>query len=614
MFLKNNIRPAFATAGDAGQTAKTRKTANNAIMRNEADETDSFGAFDATPKSGSGASTNKGNKGGFNAKPVIIAAAALVAVILLIVVVVAIVANSGGDLKYEDNTFIAFSDENAVYRVAVNGKAVAEYDGEIELIPADDRSFAYVIETTEDGQRLYLVNSKEQTELTTSPVTKILATASLKPGAVWVDADNEGIYLYTDAHGPERMLRNIDATHAMEDDHYFAISGDGETVVYTKLTESTTGEYVDKLYMYNDHSERVLISNHFPEAVSDNGSLVYTSASKDGITNSLYVIPLDDDDYINSYLIAENFNSIIELNTKGDELVFTTLDVDSISTYAVAFDPDKMDEEIIPTKLGKDAIYYPVDPAGEIARFASFTECYFQCDISVDLSNIFTGGEVISSPVYYINKNYEASRISTTGGKFDPDGKYFYSVNKSGNLTYLDLTDSDAMSVKLPSAEDIVDFAVTQKGNVYWLAESGRLMFYDVSKDKNTLITDAAEAISMYTYSNTLYFTMSDNLSVFCSEEGSKMEKASMGKTAIMGLPVFADANSKKTFAGFYDVENEEWTLLYTSNGKSFKSVGRCADIEGMYAPTSLQDIVNTVTPPTSSGSDTSDTSDTSRS
>ena len=211
------------------------------------------------------------------------------------------------------------------------------------------------------------------------------------------------------------------------------------------------------------------------------------------------------------------------------------------------------------------------------------------------------------SPVWYINKNYEISRVSKTAGKFDPDGNFFYTVNTAGNLTYIDLNDEERMSQKLPSAEGIVDFAVTQKGNVYWLADSGRLMFYDVSKDKNTLVTDSAEAISMYTYSNTLYFTMTDNEGVFCSEEGSKMEKASMGKIAVNGLPVFADPNSKNTFIGFYDAENDEWTLLYTSNGRTFKSLERWADVVGMAAPIGITDIINTVVPPT--GSDTTGTS-----
>ena len=609
MFLKNNFRPAFAVATEGGQTAKNRKMKNEAIMRNEAD-TDSFGSFDNSAK-GAGSAGNA-KKGGFNAKPVIIAVAALVAVVLLIVLIVAIAAGGGKDVKFEDNAFVAFSDENDVYRIAVNGKTLAEYDGEIELTVAADRSFAYVEETTEDGQRLYVVTPKEQTELTTSPVTKILAKASLKPGAVWVDEDNEGIYLYTDAHGPERMLRNIDQTYAMDDEHFFTISGDGETVVYTKIVESNTGSFVDRLYVYNDHSDRMLITKHYPEAVSDDGSFVFTSATaKDKLTASLYVIPLAKDDYSASYLIAENYNSIVDMNTEGNEIVFTTLDTDSISTYAVSFNPKKMDQEILPTKIGKGAVYYPVDPAGKTARFSTFEECYFQCDLSVDLGNIFTGGEVVNSPVYFLNKKYESQLISRYAGKFDPESKYFYSVSKSGKLTYLDLTDSDAMSVTIPSSEGVIDYAVTQKGNVYLLNDNYQLMFYDVSKDKITRINDSVEAISMYTYSNTLYFTTTDNLSVFCTEEGSKMEKASLGKnTALNGLPIFSDANSKKTFAGFYNTESEEWCLIYTANGKSFKSIGTCATIEGMGIPTRIQDIINVIKPPVSSdtSSETTDT------
>lgn len=598
MFLKNNLRPAYATANAAEHRANNRKSAYDHIMRSEADETSSFGTFNTAPKS----SASKKNGGSFNWKPIIIAAAALLLLVLLVVIVVACSAGSSKGIKYENNAFLAFADDNDVYRVAVNGKIIAEYEGEIELIPADDRSFAYVIETTEDGQRLYVVNKKEQKELTSAPVTKILVTASLKPAAVWVDADNEGIWMYTEKHGLERIIKNTDMTYAMEDDHDFAISADGTTVVYIKKVESNDGtSYIDRLYMYKDHAETGLVKGRpSPEAVSDDGSLVYVSARKDETKpNSLYVIPLNEDDYTSSYHIAENFGRIVAMNTKGTEVVFTTLDSDTVSTYVVAINPRKLDAEITPVKIpGKGAVYYPVDPAGEISRFETFKKCYFQCDVKIDFSEILTGGDVLTAPVYYLNKKYEPDQISKYAGKFDADGKHFFYIDKSQKLKYIDLTNSEATPVSLPSAEDIIDFAVTKKGNVYWLDTDGKLMYYDVDKDQNTRITDVAESISMHSYANKLYFSVSESDGIFESKEGSKMEKATMGKLAVTGIPVFSDANSKNTYVGFYDIENEEWSLAYTSNGKSFKAIGTCTDIDGMTPIFGLSDFIDMITPP----------------
>ena len=199
MFLKNSMRPAFAVASGNAQMHSRRANNDAFTFDTAASETDDFGSFNSSASSNNNrAGTNKGkSSGGFKPSAIVIAIAAVVAVVLLMVLIVAIASGSSKDMKYANNTFVAFCDEDGIYRVAANGNVVGEYENEIELIPADDRSFAYVIENSDDGYRITITDGKDVTEITPSPVTKVLATAGLTPGVVWLDADN-GIYLYTE--------------------------------------------------------------------------------------------------------------------------------------------------------------------------------------------------------------------------------------------------------------------------------------------------------------------------------------------------------------------------------------------------------------------------------
>ena len=573
MFLKNNFRPALANAS-ASESFSQRKVKNDAFTYDAA-ETDDFGSFGGQAQGASGKSGKAPKQSGFKPSSVIIAVAAVVAVILLIVLIVAIASNSSGNIKYEDNTYVAFCDADGIYRVAANGKIVGEYEYEIKLVPAADRSFAYIIESSDDGYKVYLVEgTKSAEELTASPVTKVLATATLTPGLVWLDAEN-GIYHYTTERGEERITKDVELTGANNPDNtFFFISADAETVVYTKYDSENPS--ITHLCVYRDSSEQKFQKNMYPVGVSNDGSMIYAYASRDGVTNALYVLPFNDE--YDRYLISENFNSIIDINTEGNEIVFTTVDNDAtLSTYLVAFDIKKMDDVAVPTRIGKGAIYAPVAIDPDVACFSTFADTYFEC-ISVEISTD-TG---FNAPVYYVSKKFEISRISRFAGKFDPNGDYFYYTNNDNTLQRVDLSDTDPIPEKI--AEDILAFEITQKGNVYWLDDTSRLMYYSTSKEKKTRIADNVESISMHAYSNTLYFTFADALSIYTTEEGSDKEAAKFDSATITGLPVFANGDFKKTFAAYYD-DNDEWRLYYTSNGKSFKLIGVCSDIAGFEIP-----------------------------
>ena len=579
----------------------SRRANNDAFtFDTAASETDDFGAFNSSGSSNNNrAGGNKGkSSGGFKPSAIVIAVAAVVAVVLLMVLIVAIASGSSKDMKYANNTFVAFCDEDGIYRVAANGNVVGEYENEIELIPADDRSFAYVIENSDDGYRITITDGKDVTEITPSPVTKVLATAGLTPGVVWLDADN-GIYLYTEKGGEERITRDVDATSANADENFFFISADASTVVYTKIDEDRPAE-LHHLCVYTDSSETKFQKNMYPVAVSDDGSMIYAYAySKDSVTKTLYVLPFNDES--DRYLLSNNFLGMVATNAEGNEVVFTTIgDTDSlISTYVVSFNLKKMDEVAQPVRIAKGAVYTPVAINNDVARFSTFEDTYFEAQIP-ELDIIDN-----QAPVYYVGKDYEVRRISKFAGKFDPDGDYFYYTNSEGTLQRVDLSDADAVSQKI--AEDVVDFEITQKGNVYWLDDTTRLMYYSNSKEKKTRIADNVEGISMHTYSNTLYFTFTDAVNIYTTEEGSEKEAAKFDSGTVTGLPVFANPEYKKTFAAFYDMDNEEWRLFYTSNGKKFKHISVCSDIDGFDIPLTISDIIDSILP-SNPESETSDT------
>ena len=594
MFFKSNFRPAFAAASSVGQ-ANNGKLKNDAFTFNTAAETEDFGSFNSAGQNGK---TNKSGKNGskkssfslgdLNKNPIIIAAIAVVAVLVLAIIIsAAFLFGSNGDISYTNNTYVSFVDVDGVYKVAANGKIVATYEYPVELVVADDRSFAYVIETGDDGVMIDVVKGDKLSDITTSPVTKVLATATLAPAVVWLDETN-GVYHYTEKAKEERIIKDYGLTLADSNDHNFCISANGTTVAYTEFDEEKGNTY---LYVFQNGEETKLQKNMYPIALSDNGSLIYAKASRDGVSQSLYVIPKDGDNEM--YLIAEKFRSILDINVKGNEIVYTAWDAEAVvSTYLVAFNLKKMDQEITPTRLVKGAVLHPISVDGSVARFETFKDTYFQCDVNDDGYSLADS----VSPVYYVNKKFEPSRISKYAGQFSPKGDYFYYINANNTLVQVDLKSDELTTDNIST--DVDDFAITDKGNLYILSDDAlRYRKVSAKNDKSTKVCQDVTAITMHRYSNTLYFSIEDAEAVYCSEEGGEKEQAKFDGITLTGLPQFMDTNAKKNFVGVYDESNEEWKLFYTSNGKKFKAVANCEDILQFSINSSiLEDIIDALT------------------
>lgn len=582
MFFKNNKKSSSAQSNAQSFEAKPREEAGANYS-----DTDDFGTYNQPPKKAPQPQKQarpqqprpQGSFGGFKRSSIIVAVVAVVAIIALIALVIAFISNSGKDIKYENNVYISNCDEAGIWRVLYNGKVIGEYDNEIELIVAEDRSFAYIIENGEEGYNVHIAKGKKVETATSAPVTKVLTTATLSPAVVWLELDS-GIYLYTDAHGEERITK--DHASIKEDpsangryNYVFHISADGSTVTYAQ-TDSETSEFY--LYVYRDSVAVKSAKFLIPVAISDDGKFVfgYGISSKDLVTKAFYVVSGED-----KFLIDEGFDQVITLNTEGNEIVYTTNTETGIATYIYSFKPRKLDDSKEPTKVGS-GVCVPVYADPEIARASTFKKCYFE---RID------GDDESSSPTYFVDRKYESTSICSFRGKFSSDGDYFYYLNKSGTLQRIELKDKSHTPEKI--AEDIVQFEITGKGNVYWLNDSGRLSFYNTAKQKTTRIADDAGSITMHVYSNTLYYTSTESLGVYTTKEGSSKELAKFGSVELVSLPTFTTPSYKKCYAAVWDVDNNRWNIFYTSNGRTFKQVASCLDIPGIDIDEILDDIIS---------------------
>ena len=168
MFYKNNYRPAFAGVGTSSGTSH-RAVSENGITFNSADsETEDFNSFGSSqgrPENKKKAPQRRKKKKSFEITPkmLLIGVAALLAVVFLVIGVVAVAKRGSGDLKAKNNSFASYELDGKYY-VAMNGEVIGSgFENEIELTPAVDNSFAYVIENTAEGYNIFLLERKELT-------------------------------------------------------------------------------------------------------------------------------------------------------------------------------------------------------------------------------------------------------------------------------------------------------------------------------------------------------------------------------------------------------------------------------------------------------------------
>ena len=607
MFFKSNLRPAMAGAGaeNVGKTKNSPFTFDTGSA--EANDCRNFGESfgggaprsNPTPnKQNNNRNSGKKSFGGFsiNFKDpklwIIVGAAVLAVILAVVIIVVAVVANSGGDIKYQNNAYMAYKDNNGASYVVANGKLVEQaFEGDIELIVSADNSFAYVFDNTDEGVVMYLLNGKKVSPLLAGqPIDEVVAVATLEPGVIYTKTTGSGSHymIYNEKNGDRQIVKEN------KDPEDFCISADGETVAFT-IEGRNQDERILCIYEGGTY-EQTSSKNGTPVAVSGNGDYIYYSQlNKEGVTE-LYVYDMAKED---PYKVDNSayFRSILEMNRKGDEIIFTIERDDNdvqdvipedetsegeetegeesegeyvsgITSHLYRYKEKKAENRIV--DLGNGEVRTAgADPT--IAVYEKFADTYFCSE----------------SATYFVTSRYERKIISANySGKFSPDGNYFYYVtSKDKDLYRMDLNSSERASKKI--YYDVTDFVVTEKGNLYILSvaegdSEGELLFYNTSADKPEKVSYEATVISFYDYSDKMYFAEADSTTVKVSKESDASDEAKFGSASLTSVPYFVNANQKACYAVIYDSAAETCKIYYTSNGDKFSIIRNVDNCEAV--------------------------------
>ena len=560
MLFNNRMRPAVATAGASADSAAQRKNRLDTMTLYANSEADDFGAFttdrtqERAPRRERSTPPPKKTEKKGSARTWIIVIAAVVAVVLIGIVIAAVALNSSDDITYTNNTYIAYIQDNGQYCVSVNGNVLdQEFPGETRVIPSLDRSFAYVECNATDGYQIYLLEGKKLTALTKeeSAVTEVIAYADGAP-AVLYEEDGK-IWFYNEDYGRKPMHNDADN---------FLLSSDGQSVIYTRPVPGDGT--VTRTYLYRDGSGSSIdgLKNFVPVQLSPDGTYLYGFGDTATQSGKLYCVTTEDGE--KTPVCEANFGGITAINVAGDEIVYYTVADAKVSSFI--YSHKKGNFEIAKSK----GIFVPAgDPS--VARYGTFADSYLQ-STSV-LESILDTDTAIPNYTFYINKKFESKQIASAAGQFSPDGRYFYYVNAKSKFLYqVDLNHLEDEPQKIYNDGIVVDFAVTQKGNLYILDKENYLYFRNPSNKRNETISVEATEISMYAYANQLFFVeQEDDTGVYVTKEGSEAEIAKFGDAELEALPLFNTGDSKNTFAYFYGETG--CSLFYTGNGKKFKRI-----------------------------------------
>ncbi len=554
MFFKNRPIPAFAGNAPTHKQLNDKKREAFAFSSSEANDFNSFSSAPKQTKKKAPSFFKKDMTFEINPRSLIIAAASLLTAIVLIVLVSTVVASASKNIKFDDNTFLCYQNEEGNYVILKNGKKIRDvFVDETTLIAAADNSFAYITVNTPEGYDVYLL-SGSRPKLICDNADDIEAYAEFEPAVVYVK-DDRSVYFYD---GAETVITTGSGTASN-----VVISPDASAIAYNAPSRSNPD--VSALFMYTtaeEESEQLSAGGTtvVPVTVSNKGkyALAYTLDPENKDKKELYVVLNGKTSYpiteLNGY-----FDKVLYKNSTDTEIVFSTTDEQG-GAHTYVFDCKKLS-----TRKDNTAHYLgtgtsiPQITDGRIVRLDTVKKSYFR--------------NTAESKTFYLNRKYEALKVSDFIGEFDPDLEYFYFVNKQKKiLCKMEIRNGKSKSIT-PVAYDVESFCVTEKGNVYYLDEYFDFYFYKLSQDKSTRIASDVERIEFYEYKNVLYFEMAgedDVNNVYASSEGSDYELVKLGKDTVTAIPEITNTYSKNTYAILGD---DTADVYYTSNGRSFKKV-----------------------------------------
>lgn len=524
---------------------------------------DDFNAFNASheqsPKKKN--TSPKGKKSRtfeLNSKALLVTLISVVALVLLIIVVVSVINSSSKDIVAQNNTFITFENEGS-YQVAMNGDIIGDaFENEVTLIPSGDNSFAYLSEVaTDGGYNLYLLQNKEITEIA-SGVSEILAYAEFAPGIVY--KEDSAVYFYANDN-EDRITKDATASN-------FVISPDAKAVTYVAANKENVSEF--KLYLFVDGVSESYASNMIPVMLSKGGEYIYAyGVTPEDLSKKLYLIPTEDNDKVS---ITSKFEGITYSNIDGDEIIYYT---GSLETGFQTFIYSVKEGESFKIGAGKCS---PIFSDPNVVAISSLK--------NIVVENTYSNPATMGiSATYYVNKKYEATKIAQYNGQLSSDGERFYFINNDNTLCYVEVNEKNSRTTE-KIADGVSEFVLTEKDNVYYLADDNNLMFYKASTEKKSRIFKDVIELSFNRYSNILYFEIEDGNKIYMTEEGSDEELVSFDRVEISGLPQFTSNAQKRTFAYILNPETNLYDVYYTSTGKTFKLVaGDCLTVNDLETP-----------------------------
>ena len=603
MLLKNDRKPAFAYATYQGGKTENSYRENDSITRMSADE-DDFGNFTSgasakdTKPSRKRQAPKKEQRDPAPAKkksfmPFLIAGIAIVALIAIIALAVAIFNAPGTSSKIKDNVYFAYVDENDAYHVVVNGKEIStKFENEIELIPAADNSFAYIFENVaenEDGKTGIKMHILKGSKLETakSLAEKCLTYSTLEPGVIYqYKSSDKMITCYYAGNGKDDIITKKSAADN------FVISANSKTIVYTEPSSGKEGELSLKQFK-SSGSEHVTI-DVIPLAISPDGRYVYGTVTEGNLEyeGSLCYIDMKAEKIQRKAITNPSYGTISEniiMNSDGTEIIFSSDTTNGI--YSFHYDVTKPRKQAL-TKLGQ-GVFTPTGADKSVLAPNTFIGTYFTAQTSSASYN--EDGELIvneeDSFATYCLKKDGIVKVADAVGQFSYDGKYFYYIDK--NLTEDSSEYSPLMRITLSASKydddnakkriytDIVDFALTQKGDIYMMQDTGDeksafLYYWDSTTGERTQISNDADYDSIRICSNTIYFSETDeeaeSTTVYTSTDGSEPIAADFEKTNLTKAPSVVMGVGKKGYAYITD-DNDVTMVFYTSNGKKFELV-----------------------------------------
>jgi sugar lactone lactonase YvrE len=600
------MRPAYATVGSQGTDGKA--SGNEYLSFSAGQVEDDFNSFgDTSAKSGASAQRPKQQQQQKRQRPsntprrksnplsklspkvILIGVAVLVAVVLLICLLVAVFSSPDKAIEKENNVYkIYVTADGGSYGILSNGKKIDHtFDGEIELYPAKDYSFAYVFEEvlTDDGNtvtRMYILDGKKL-DLVQAEADKIIKWADYEPGIIFKEGGVVQFY-------SENAFEDISSDPSADN---FIISGDASTVVYTELSgrdrETTTVKYFRNAGFNDIGSTEGLI----PTAISNDGTYVYAYDE----TNALYYIEVskrgasfEQKPIVES--TAYTFNSVNSLNVDGTEVVFSYVHTNGKLVSWIYQVGNKK-----PVAIGEGKFEYLPDNNKTVCP-SSLIDAYFIAESTVTDED--GDSEKIISTYLYDGK--KARKLADEIGQFSPDGKYFYYIDsESADFVRVPLSSKNFEEDAVVVTRAIESFVLTEKGDIYTYSKpsssaGGKIVFRKASDSTSKSVSHRSDTGSMFLCGSTIYFaeTLNDELKIYSSTDGATKEEVTF-KKVICATPLTIEMGAgDKGYAYFVDA-NGDTKLLYTSNGKTFDIVLDACLIPGYDSG---------ITPPATEGED----------